>query len=276
MKKRFIVLIDFSDHSKQLLPFVYAWAKKINAELILVHQVIKAIPGLGDSEALSNLKEDGKQSALKDLKIFAEEVLGQDPSIHFLADTSHLISMIESLEVPEVIDYLFVGMNDKSVVDRLFLGSTASELSKQLNKIIFAFPAMNTDINMDTLYVGIKEKYQLNEDAFHNLMAIMPGIVKQIHFFSALKPRESSEKTEEYLQLLRKQYNALFDTSYALFKNEEPITAVKDYMMANKGFLVIQKGSRALLDIFRKFWTTEMINMARIPIIILPNDTDRD
>ena len=274
MKKRFIVLIDFSDHSKQLLLLVNAWAKKANAELILVHQVVRPIPAMGDSEIIARLKQSGKKNALEDLKSFAKEVIGDDSAIRYLTDTTHLISIIESLNETDVIDYIFVGMNDKTIVDHLFLGSTAAELSKQLNKIILAFPTKHTDINVEMLYLGIREKHPLNEEAFQNVMAIINGVVHEIQFFSVIKPTDDQEKAERYLETLQARYKNQMNVSYTVCKEENPINAVKEYMLKNKGFLVIQKGSRSLFDVFRKFWTTEMIYNARIPIIILPNNTN--
>jgi hypothetical protein len=274
MKKRFIVLIDFSDHSRQLLLLVNAWARKTNAELILVHQVVRPIPAMGDSEIIAKLKQSGKEDAFEDLKSFTKEALGDDSGIRYLADTNHLISIIESLNEVDTIDCIFVGMNDKTIIDRLFLRSTAAELSKQLDKIIFAFPTYRTDINVDTLYVGISEQHPLNEKAFQTLATIMGGVINEIQFFSIIKPADEQEKAERYLETLQVHYKNHVNASYAVYKEEHPMDAVKDYMLKNKGFLVIQKGSRSLLDVFRKFWTTEMIYNARIPIIILPNNTN--
>ncbi|MBN8876469.1 MAG: universal stress protein [Sphingobacteriales bacterium] len=272
MKKRFIVLIDFSDYSKHLLLLVNTWAKKANAEVVLVHQVIKPVPALATTDVIDKLKQSLRESALEELKAFANEVIGDNNNIRFRVDTAHLISIIENLEVANTIDYIFVGLNDRPAIDRLFLGSTASELSKQSDKIILAFPTQNTDISVDKLYVGVKEKYPVNEKAFQNLIGIMKDVIREIHFFSSLKPAEEQETTEKYLQLLNTRYGSQIDASYTIYRNEKPINTVKEYMLKNKGLLVIQKGSRTLADLFRKFWTTEMINSANIPVIILPNN----
>ncbi|MGN6294543.1 MAG: universal stress protein [Chitinophagaceae bacterium] len=272
MKKRFIVLIDFSDHSKHLLLLANTWAKKTNAEIVLVHQVIKPVPALATTDVIDKLKQSLKESALEELKSFASEVIDDSSTIRFLADTAHLISIIESLETPNTIDYIFVGVNDRSAIERLFLGNTASELSKQSDKILLAFPTTKTDISIDRLYVGVKEKYPINGKAFQNLIGILKDIISEIRFFSSLKPEEDQGSTEKYLQSLHTWYNDQVNSSYTIYRNEDPINTVKEYMVKNKGLLVIQKGSRTLADIFRKFWTTEMINSANIPVIILPNN----
>lgn len=99
----------------------------------------------------------------------------------------------------------------------------------------------------------------------------MAGVINEIQFFSVIKPSDDQGQAERYLEALQALYKDQVNASYTVCKEENPINAVKDYMLKNRGFLVIQKGSRSLFDVFRKFWTTEMIYNARIPIIILPN-----
>ena len=272
MKKHFIVLIDFSAHSRHLLSFVHNWAKKVKAEVTLVHQVVKPTPAMGDMDVISHLKHNHRASALEELQSFANKVIGTDHSMNFVADTAHLIAIIENLETASTIDYIFTGMKDKPTMDKLFLGNTVSELSKQLDKIIIAFPTANTDINLNKLYVGVKKNYPVNEKAFQHLIDIMKSTTQELLFFSSIRPGENQEGTEKYLQQLHDQYGNQIATSYRVYQDENPMSTVKENMIKNKGFLVIQKGGRTLADFFRKFWTTEMINTARIPIIILPNN----
>ena len=271
MKKRFIVLINFSDHSKQLLSLAHHWKKKANAELLLVHQVVKPAPGIGESEMISAVKDLDRQTALNDLKSFAPNVIGKHERLQFHASTTHIISIIETLEAKDIIDYLFVGMNDKSMVDRLFFGSTVSELSKQLDKIIFAFPTITSNISIESLYVGVNEKYNINEEAFEHLIEIMSAVTSHLHFFSVVKPDENKANAEKNLQPLQAKYNNRISSSYKVLQSLDPGSAVKDYMINNKGLFVIQKGGRSIVDIFRRFLTTELIQMARIPIVILPS-----
>jgi hypothetical protein len=102
-------------------------------------------------------------------------------------------------------------------------------------------------------------------------MAVMQGLIQEVHFFSVIKPEENPEAAGRYLEALHDRYAGQVRTSHTLFRNDDPISAVKGFMMQNRNILVIQKGSRTLLDIFRRFWTTELINIAQIPIVILPN-----
>lgn len=75
MKKRFIVLIDFSSYSKDLLLYAADWAGSIGAELILVHKTYVLAPALTDTETKQALTLAVKEEAVKKLETFGREIL---------------------------------------------------------------------------------------------------------------------------------------------------------------------------------------------------------
>lgn len=272
MKKRFIVLIDFSDHSKRLLQLAYNWIKNTDLTLLLVNHVDQPTPAMGDPDVISELKDASSQQAMKTLRHFAQTAIGDDPALQYAANTSNLISIIEELQTPDTTDFVFVGLNDKTLFDQLLFGSTAAELSKQLNSVILAFPTgENAAIELSNIYIGVNERFPLNKPALQELLYIRQDVIREFCFFSIVKGEEEAARTEENLQALKSQYEYYINTSYEVLLSEDPTEAVKDFMLKNKGVLVIQKGSRSLMDLFRPFFTTEMIYMARVPLIILPN-----
>lgn len=271
MKRRFIVLIDFSYHSQWLLSFVYNWSKQVNAEVLLMHHVIDPTPGIVDREMISHYKQLNSEKALQKLKSFAEDTLGNAGEIQFVVNTFHLTAAISKTNEAGTTDYLFVGLNSKSFFEQLFFGNTALKLSKELDNIIIAFPTNTCDIRMDELYAAIREGYSLNEPALNDIIAIKGDMIRRINFFSVLKPKENGTESEEYLRTLCTAYGNKINSTSIVLRDEEPIAAIKNFMLDNKGVLLIQKGSRSFLDIFRSFFTTEIVNLASIPVIILPS-----
>src|SRR5690606_31575855 len=75
MKKRFIVLIDFSDHSENLIRYAYDLSLSNDAELLLLHQLTIAFPALGDPESKKLFTEVEKKKALENLTRLAKEVI---------------------------------------------------------------------------------------------------------------------------------------------------------------------------------------------------------
>lgn len=270
MKRRFIILIDFSDHSETLLKFSYNWALHAGAELLLVHHVVRPTPALGDSETLSKIKRNVIEQTQVRLKSFAERILGPDASLQYHTDLYNVSSAVVSLQQPDTIDYLFVGMNDKTGLENLIMASTALKLTNHVGSIIIALPTTAIDFRFENLHVAIKQAYALNELRFEELLAITTGKISQVNFFSMLNRGDDSTKALAYLKNISARYGGQVPVSCNVFVASNTATAIKEYMKTNKGVLVIQKGPRNFIDIFRKFFTTEIVNHARVPVVILP------
>jgi len=58
MARRFILLIDFSEHSVSLAKYAFDWSKKANAELLLVHQTLVYTPALTDNETRQEISRN--------------------------------------------------------------------------------------------------------------------------------------------------------------------------------------------------------------------------
>lgn len=272
MKRRFIILIDFSDLSKLLLQLAYNWTKNTDVELLLINHAMQPVPAMGDNEVITSLKQSSEQEALKELRHFAQTAVGDDPALQYVTSASNLISVIEDLQTPDTTDVIFVGLNDKTLFDNLLFGSTAATLSKQLSSIIFAFPTNAKDVDLSKIYIGVNSRFPLNKTALQDLLQIKQDVIRQFSFFSIVKEKEEAKHAEENLRVLADQYQTFIHTSYEILLANDPTEAVKNFMLNNQGVLAIQKGSRSLMDLFRPFFTTEMIYMAKVPLIILPGN----
>ncbi len=270
MKKRFIVLIDFSTYSEWLLAFTYKWAQQVNSELLLVHHTTDLIPGLGDSEVLSELKYSSVERSINKLKSLAETVVGNNPFIKYHSNSYNVSSAVMKLQESNTTDYVFVGMNDKTGIEKLLISSTALQLADNIERVIIALPTATSDFHYDQLYIGIKNPHSLDTTHFEELLAITSDKYHHITFFSVVKDKAPLNEITEYLQLLCNKYAKLASLSYKIFESENTTQTIKDYMHENKGVLVIQKGPRNFIDIFRPYFTTEIVHHAQIPVIILP------
>lgn len=270
MKRRFIALIDFSDHSEWLLSFSYRWSREVNAELLLIHRSTEMLPGMVDTESRNEMRRDSAERSIARLNAFVEERLGADTTIKYHGEPYNIAAAILELQTPEIRDYIFVGMNERSSLENLVIGSTALHLTEEIKSIIIGLPTTRYDFHFDKFHVAVKDTYPLKEAEFSDLLSIKQHMTQQAGFFSVLKPGNDHEKAEEYLNGLCARFGNDIQASYEILEGEDTVAVIKEYMLANNGVLVIQKGSRSLLDMFRRFFTTEMIRDAYIPVIILP------
>lgn len=270
MKARFIVLIDLSEYSKPLFRYAHRWARRANAELLVVHQTTDLLPGIGDAEVLSNMKQQSKKRALKQLSRFVIDTLGALEGVKLYVTAHTLEESFELLKRSKSYDVFFVGMKYKSLFEQLFTTSTTIKLANELEDLIIALPETQVSEDTDTLHIGLKHQYPLNEPAFNDLLQLSGDTVKKLHFFSVLKNNASRSEAEEYIKVVQAKYADRFAVTYDVYSADDTFREIKDYMGRNKGILVVQKGSRNIVDFFRKYFVNELVNYAQIPLIILP------
>jgi hypothetical protein len=270
LKKRFIVLIDLAAHSKQLLIFADKWARMVNAEVLVVHQKMPLIPGIGESEVIEDIKREHRKKALDELSQFVQNTLTDSTSVKLYVTTHNLEGSLSRLKQSKTLDFFFVGMKYKNLFEKMLISSTAIKLVNEMDNVIIALPEGNLPDNMDTLYIAIKQKYPLNEPALQHILSITGNSIKKIHLFSMLKPGENDSIIKNHLLSLQMRFKDQIAITYECQTTNDAFQEIKHYMQDRPGLLVVQKGSRDLVDFFRKYLVNDLINYAQIPLVILP------
>src|SRR5690554_7441459 len=75
MNKRFIVLIDFSEYSSNLIKYACDWSQEANAKILLHHQTHPFLPAFAEKEAREFIIQQENDKALEKLKALAEELI---------------------------------------------------------------------------------------------------------------------------------------------------------------------------------------------------------
>ena len=128
MKKRFIILIDFSEYSGNLLKYAYDWSKQVNAELLLVHQTIVLAPGFSDYESRKSIAEHGNDEALQKLKALVKELIPPSVKVSYFVSESNLQLTLPKLLAEPYENLIFVGLKGTGLLKKIFLGSVALQV----------------------------------------------------------------------------------------------------------------------------------------------------
>ena len=147
---RFVVLIDITQASVQLLRFAHNVATNAQAILLIMHQSKLPIPAMGDSESHSSIKNESKTRSLDALRNYVGAIVNEECPIEYEVTTGNLQARLHSLEKSVGFEIVFVGIKNKGVVDKILIGNTAAKLASVTSRIIFAIPEGREAANIDT------------------------------------------------------------------------------------------------------------------------------
>jgi hypothetical protein len=272
MKKRFIVLIDFSEYSRNLIKYAYEWSEKVNAELLLVHQTTVLAPVLTDNESRKNIAEHADKEALRNLMLLAKELIPSTIKVSFNVSENNLQHSL-SILLKEPFDHLiFAGIKGTGLLKKLFLGSTTLQVIDNVKNCIVAMPKEIDTFTHEKIYVAVSDKHPLNISELYKFLSFIDHKNTKITFFYLAKPNEESKGIKTHLNELTKMFSHEYEVSFVIYEGNDPFTDIKK-VINNKidEILVVQKGSRLLTDqLFRRFLINELVYEGQTPLIVLP------
>lgn len=272
MKKRFIILVDFSESSENLLKYAYDWSKQVFAELLIVHQTIVLAPALAKNESREFISQHTNNEALIKLKELTKKALPRSAKVSYSVSNNHLQFTLKNHLAEPFNNLVFVGLKGTGLLKKIFIGSVAVQVIAKTKNIIIAMPKEISNFSHEKIFVAVSEKDPLNILELNNFLNFIEKDKTSITFFYLSKPSEKTRDIEKQLKDLAELFAHRFNTSYSIYQGNSSFTDIKK-VINNKvdEILVVQKGSRHLTDqLFRKFMINELVFEGQTPLIILP------
>lgn len=272
MKKRFIVLIDFSKYSANLIRYAADWCAQIDAELLLIHQTTVLSPALADYQAKQEITQHTNNKSMTELKKLAREIIPSTIKISFWVSESHLNTIIPAMLTEAFEHLVFIGIKEAGLLKQIFLGSTAVDIIDHTKNIVIAMPKEISRFSHKKIFIAVAEKHPLNREELNKFLNFIDPQGTELTFFYLAKPSEETENIKKYLIELSQSYAGHYDSSYSVFEGNHPFEDIKEVINDKiDEILVIQKGSRFLNDqYFRKFLINELIYHGQTPMVVLP------
>lgn len=272
MKKRFIVLIDFSEHSESLLKYAYDWSKQVSAEFLLLHQTQVVAPSLADSDSRDSLTQQINTEAQDKLEKFARKILPYYSKVNYAVSEKNLKLTLQTHLEEAYDDLVFVGIKETSFRKKIFLGSTVIELIDDVDSTVVAMPKEMMQFSHEKIFVAVTEKHPLNILELNNFLNFIDESKTNITFFHLADAGEDTDAIEKKLHDLSKLFAARYDTSFEIYEKDAYFTDIKKVINNTVDeLLIVQKGSRHLTDkLFRRFLINDLVFEGETPLIVLP------
>lgn len=272
MKKRFIVLVDFSAYSENLLKYACDWSQRIGAELLLVHQTVVLTPAFTDRKSRAGIARQINAEALERLRELRETLLPPEITVSYSVSENPLHSFLPVLLSNPFDNLIFVGLKGAGLLKKFFIGSFAVQVIEMADNIVAAIPKGVSTFSPEKLFVAISKKQAFNIPAFGHFLGFAGEGIKNITFFHLAIPGEDCSGVEKHLGELATRFSENFNAVYAIYEGNNAFEDIKQLINdKTEEMLVVQKGSRLLADqLFRKFLINELVYEGRTPLVVLP------
>lgn len=272
MEKRFIVLIDFSEYSADLLQYAYDWSMKIGAKLLLAHKTEVMVPAMADTATRVTLTQVTNEESRKRLESFARDILPGDAKVDCMASDEPVDKVFAKVRAESPDFLVLMGLKGTGKLKQIFIGSFVIDVIDQANAIVVAMPRKVTRFLSEKMYVAIHSKHQLNTKALDTLLDFTKGQVRALTFFSMADTKIDIPDVEEYLAQLAKAYSDRVEADYALYHGDNVYENIRKVINnQTTELLVIQRGSAPLThQPLRKFIINELVYEGETPLVVLP------
>lgn len=272
MRKRFILLIDFSETSKNLIEYGCDWASQVNGEVLLLHHTSVQIPAFTDDKERNLLIQKANDEAESKLRKIANGIIPAMTEVSYRATEQDLQHSLNDLLEQSFENLILAGLKKYSFIKKFFLKNTIIHTIENTDNTLVAIPSTLSDYRHQNIYVGISDKYQLNLFEFNRFLNFVDSKETRIVFFNLSRPDEDTTEVEKLLKEHADMFSEKYRTFYEVYVSSNPSKNVQNVISGKSNdLLVVQKGERLLTDyLFRKFLINDLVYGAETPLIVLP------
>lgn len=272
MRNRFIILVDFSAYSANLIRYACDWARQADAELLLVHQVLAPAPAMADPEMKQVLAGHALDEAQLRLDSLAKELVPPDIGVSVLAAPGPMEVLLVKLLGQPYRNLVFTGLKGTGLLKQMLMGSVALRVIEHTGNIVVAIPGDIDSFTHRKLFVAVSDEHPLHTAWLDRLLDFIDSKGTEITFFHLAGINEHPEGMDALLRDLAARYADRFATGHEIYEGDDPFAAIREVINdRTEEILVVQKGSRLLTDqLFRKFLINDLVFEGRTPLIVLP------
>lgn len=272
MRKRFIVLVDLSEGSANLIKYASDWAIKVDAEILLVHQTIVVAPALTDVGSKEEMAQRANADARNALSSLTHDHIAKGLKVSYSVSQEHLQLTLPLLLDRSFEDLIFVGLKGTSLLKKLLVGSVALRIIDTTDNCVVAMPQEIDAFTQGHIHVSVTEKSPFNILAFNNYLKFIDQESVRIHFFYLAGTGEDTTGIEKQLRELSELFSHRYTTDHIVFEGANAFDDIKTIVKSRMDeVLVVQRGSRLLTDhLFRRFLINELVYEGQTPLVVLP------
>jgi nucleotide-binding universal stress UspA family protein len=265
-----LVPTDFSDNAKNALSYAAQLAKKLNAQLILLHAYMLPTPVSEVPYVMINAEEMQREN-----ERIANEAVDKIIDQHGIKASSIVRLGFPSDEIDAVledqpVDLVVMGMKGKGALEKM-MGSTTTSTIKKIKKPILVVPehANYTDIKQVTYATDFS--YNVGFHIYNPLLELLKTFDAKLHIVHVQKKAEAQTANETTgISQLDPAFKAV-PHEFHIVTDSGVKHGIESYLQENRAdLLVMVTHEHSFLErIFGKSHTKAMVYDTHVPLLVL-------
>lgn len=272
MEKRFIVLVDLSPKSENLVRFTHQWSLETDSSLLLLHQTHGLVTGRLPDEKWEAMNRRHVNELEDDLRDMCIRILPATAKVRFHVTGMPVHLAVEGLKSESFDDIVVVGLKGTGTLKKFTIGSVAVDVMGSVEGVVAAIPLGLESFRPRKLHVAVAPSHPFDLDRFRDLLGFFGSDKPILRFFTVIKPYEQREEAEQTLTQLASAFAGYESSCDAVIEEEEALERLAEQVSdASEEMLVLQRGSRQFSDrVFRTFFIDELAYAGKTPLLVLP------
>lgn len=264
--KKLLVPTDFSDASRNAVEYAGGLAAALGAEIQLFHayQIVKTAEMF---VSVNDIIEEDLENEYNGLVKSLHAKFGDDLVIHYKYLEGNPVDTINREAQKGNYDLIVIGMQGKSALEKLLLGSVASGLLNTCKKPVLAIPSEAHFKPIKSIVVATEGQYINDQALFGPFLEWAKLFDGQVDLFSHREEKDINLDIKKHFT-----WDGIPFTMH-IHENEEDAHVALDHFMENH-----QSDLLVMLHHVREFWarlfnpsfTKAQAKKTFIPVLVLP------
>ncbi|MBS9768726.1 MAG: universal stress protein [Flavobacteriaceae bacterium] len=267
--KHIVLPVNFSDELRNsLIAFIKQMLKKTkNVQFTLLHAYDTT--GYG-SAMMHDMSERLEKNAKEDLLQEKKKIEAEIPNVQLntFVGRGLLTSVVNNYEKETSVDFMVVPLKGSNMLQSILLSGKPSDLAEQSNVPMLFLP--NTDeVELPTkIAFGIDVKPFQNEEDFKGILTICQVLGAKLHFVYV---KEDDLPKKNDFDANYAKYLTDFEYDYTEIAQDNAPKGLWNFVQKENlnGIALIERKSTFLQRLFKASVLDEMLELAKLPIIVI-------
>jgi hypothetical protein len=272
-KYKFILLVDFSDNSRDMLQHAYNWGKSCDASFIAIHQAIPLTPAFTDAEMQQHLIQSEINTQSEKLKLFIQDNLPKEALVRMKVDFKPLSQQIKEVIAANTkhIPIVFTGLKGTGFLKKIFIGSQVLNVINNIDATVVGIPPAMPNFTIHKLFIGIHPDYPINTVALCELLNSFSNEKLKLIFFHISSTDENHNEIARITEVVMQSIRVSYPYEIKFLQSKSEFNELRAQITENDDqILILQKGSRLITDqLFRKYLINELVYEGKTPLVVL-------